>query len=105
MVKEYELPGIKKVHIVLDTSVPDKATPSDLNIFEERVSKAASLAYHLLQKQDYLVGLSVGDEFIRPQRGDNHLHRMLRTLALVEAQHGKRAQSSSPSLDALTVMV
>jgi uncharacterized protein (DUF58 family) len=93
------------VHIVLDTSVPKKATPSDLNRFEERVSKAASLVYHLLQKQDSLVGLSVGDKFIPPQRGDNHLHRMLRTLALVEAQQGKRTRSPSPPLDALTVMV
>ncbi len=105
MVKEYEIPGIKKVHIILDTSVPQKTTPSDLNLFEERVSKAASLAYHLLQKQDCLVGLSVGDEFIPPQRGDSHLHRMLRTLALIEAQRGGRKQSPSPPIDALTVMV
>lgn len=105
MVKEYEMPGMKKVHIILDTSVPKETTPSDLNHFEERVSKAASLAYHLLKKQDCLVGLSVGDEFIPPQRGDNHLHRMLRILALVEAQQGKRTQSPSPPLDALPVML
>ena len=105
MVKEYEMPGIKTVHIVLDTSVTTKATPSDLNLFEERVSKAASLAYHLLKKQDCLVGLSVGDECIPPQRGDSHLHRLLRSLALVEAQQGGRKQPPSPPVNALTVMV
>jgi uncharacterized protein (DUF58 family) len=105
MVKEYERPAIKKVHIVLDTSIPKKATPSDLNFFEERVSKASSLAYHLLKKQDCLVGLSVGDEFIPPQRGDSHLHRMLRALALVEPQQGGQKQLPSPPVDALTVMV
>jgi uncharacterized protein (DUF58 family) len=105
MVKEYERPAIKKVHIVLDTSVPQKTTPSDLNFFEERVSKAASLAYHLLKKQDCLVGLSVGDEFIPPQRGDSHLHRILRALALVDPQQGVRKQPPSPPVDALTVLV
>jgi uncharacterized protein (DUF58 family) len=105
MVKEYEMPGIKKVHIVLNTSVPKKDTPADLTLFEERVSKAASLAYHLLKKQDCLVGLSVGDEFIPPQRGDSHLHRMLRALALVEPQQGGRKQPPPPPVDALTVMV
>ena len=105
MVKEYESPAIKKVHIVLDTSMPKKATDSDLNFFEERVSKAASLAYHLLKKQYCLVGLSVGDEFIPPQSGDSHLHRMLRTLALVGPQQGGQKQPPSPPVDALTVMV
>jgi uncharacterized protein (DUF58 family) len=105
MVKEYEMPGIKKIHIVLDTCVPKKATPSDLSLFEERVSKAASLAYHLLKKQDCLVGLSVGEEIFPPQRDDIHLHRMLRALALVEPQRGGRKNPHSPPVDALTVMV
>ena len=95
----------RKLKIYLDTSVPKKATPSDLNFFEERVSKAASLAYHLLKKQYCLVGLSVGDEFIPPQSGDSHLHRMLRTLALVDPQQGGQKQPPSPPVDALTVMV
>jgi uncharacterized protein (DUF58 family) len=105
MVKEYERPAIKKVHIVLDTSVPQQAAPSDLNFFEERVSKAASLAYYLLKKHDCLVGLSVGDEFIPPQRGDSHLHRMLRALALVDHQQKGQKQPPSPPVDALTIMV
>ncbi len=104
MVKEYEMPGIKKVHIVLDTSVPQKAAPEELNLFEESVSKAASLAYHLLKRQDFLVGLSLGDEVIPPQRGDGHLHRMLRALALVEARRGGK-KPVYPPVDALTVFV
>jgi uncharacterized protein (DUF58 family) len=105
MVKEYEIPALKKVHIILDTTVPKNATPLDLDLFEKRVSKAASLVYHLLQKQDCLVGLSVGNEFIPPQRGDSHLHRMLRTLALIEVQRGVPKQPPSPPIDALTLMV
>jgi len=105
MVKEYERPGTKKVHIVLDTSVPKKATPEDLNLFEQNVSKAASLAYHLLLKQDFLVGLSLGAEVIPPQGGDAHLHRMLRALALVEPRQGERKQPVPPPPDALTIIV
>ena len=105
MVKEYEMPGMKKVHLVLDTFVPTKTTSSELNFFEERVSKAASLAYHLLKTQDCLVGLSVGDEFIPLQRGDSHLHRMLRALALVEPQHVIKKQPPTPPADAVMIMV
>src|SRR4030042_997920 len=105
MVKEFERPAMKKVHIVLDTAVPKEATPSDLNLFEEGVSKAASLAYHLLKKQDFLVGLSLGAEVIPPQGGDSHLHRMLRALALVEPRRGERKQTVSPSADALTIVL
>jgi uncharacterized protein (DUF58 family) len=88
IVKEYERPGAKKVHIVLDTSVPEKPTAQDLELFERRVSQAASLAYHLSMKQDYLVGLSLGAEVIPAQTGDAHLHRMLRALAVVTPRHG-----------------
>jgi uncharacterized protein (DUF58 family) len=105
MVKEYEMPGIKKVHIVLDTSMTRKITPSELNSFEERVSKAASLAYHLLKQQDCFVGLSVGNEFIPPRKGDSHLHRMLRALALVAPQHEIQKQLPSPPPDAVVVRV
>jgi uncharacterized protein (DUF58 family) len=105
MVKEYERPGAKKVHIVLDTSVPKKATPQDLALFEQRVSKAASLAYHLLLKQDFLVGLSLGAEVIPAQGGDAHLHRMLRALALVEPRRGERRQVQALPPDALVIRV
>jgi uncharacterized protein (DUF58 family) len=62
VVKEYERPGARKVHIVLDTALPKEATASDLARFEHRVSMAASLTYHLLQKQDFLVGITIGAE-------------------------------------------
>ena len=105
MVKEYERGGKKKLNIVVDTSVPKEATPEDLDRFEESVSKAASLAYHLLQRPDFLVGLSLGDEVFLPQQGDNHLHRMLRALALVEPKRGERGQPRVPPTDALTINV
>lgn len=105
MVKEYESGGVKKVHIILDTSVPKEAASDDLNRFEVSVSKAASLVYHLLQRPDFLVGLSLGDEVFLPQQGDNHLHRLLRALALVEPQREERRQPASPPTDALTIVV
>jgi uncharacterized protein (DUF58 family) len=105
IVKEYERPGARKVHIVLDTSVPKKATASDLTLFEHRVSKAASLAYHLSMKQDCLVGLTVGAEVIPPQTGDAHLHRMLRALALVAPSHGEHRQPMPTPADALIIAV
>jgi len=103
IVKEYERPGVKKVHIVLDTSVPEKATASDLALFEQRVSRAASLAYHLLMKQDFLVGLTVGAEVIPAQTGDAHLHRILRALALVAPRHGDWRQPVPPPADAMII--
>ena len=105
MVKEYEQAGIKKVHIVLDTSVPKEATLSDLNLFEGSVSKATSLVYHLLKRPDFLVGLSLGDEVFLPQQGDSHLHRMLRALALVEPKRGVRRKPTPTPSDALTIAV
>jgi uncharacterized protein (DUF58 family) len=105
MVKEYERPGTKKVHIVLDTSVPKEATAADLALFEQGVSKAASLAYHLLLKQDFLVGLSLGSEVIPAQGGDAHLHRMLRALALIEPRQGEQQQAAPLPADALAIVV
>lgn len=105
MVKEYESGRKKKLHIVVDTSVPKEAAPEDLNRFEENISKAASLAYHLLQKPDFLVGLSLGDEVFLPQQGNSHLHRMLRALALVQPHRGKRRQAAPPPADARTIVV
>jgi len=105
MVKEYERAGTKKLHVVVDTSVPKEAAPEDLDRFEESVSKAASLAYHLLKRPDYLVGLSLGDEVFLPQQGDSHLHRMLRALALVEPQRGERRQPPSTPADDRTIVV
>lgn len=105
MIKEYERPGAKKVHILFDTSVPKKATPADLALFEHRVSKAASLAYHLLLKQDFLVGLTLGAEVIPAQRGDAHLHRMLRALALVAPRHGDGRQPMPFPANAVTIVL
>jgi uncharacterized protein (DUF58 family) len=105
MVKEYERPDIKKVYIVLDTVVPEKATAADLDLFEQGVSKAASLAYHLLKKQDFMVGLSLGAEVIPPHRGDAHLHRMLRSLALVEPRHREQRQPPPLPTDAKAIVV
>jgi uncharacterized protein (DUF58 family) len=105
MVKEYERPAMKKVYIVLDTAVPQQATPADLDLFEHCVSKAASLAYHLLNKRDFLVGLSLGTEVIPPQRGDSHLHRILRSLALVEPRQGERCQFPPTFADATAIVV
>ena len=105
VVKEYERPCAKKVQIVLDTSVPKKATPADLAVFEQRVSKAASLAYHLSMKHDFLVGLSLGAEVIPAQTGDAHMHRMLRALALVEPWQGEQRKPMPPQADAMTIVV
>jgi uncharacterized protein (DUF58 family) len=105
MVKEYERGGVKKVHIVLDTSLPKAAAPADLNRFEESVSKAGSLVYHLSQRPEFLVGLSLGNEVFLPQQGDSHLHRMLRALALVEPKRGERRQPAPPPSDAMAIVV
>lgn len=104
MVKEYEKAGVKKMHIVLDTSLPEEVSPLDLDEFEACVSKAASLGYHLLKRQDFLVGLSLGDEAIPFQKGDGHLHQILRSLALVEPQRGKKKPLVSPATDSLTIV-
>ena len=103
MVKEYERMGAKKAHIVLDTSLSEEATPSDLDNFEECVSKAASLAYHLLRRRDFLVGLSLGDEFIPCHKGEGHLHHLLRALALVKPRRGAKGQLASPEAGAFTI--
>ncbi len=105
MVKEYESVGMKKVHIVLDRSLPEKSTQSDMDQFEICVSKAASLAYHLLKKQDFLVALSLGDEFIPLNKGEVHLHHLLRSLALVEPDPSGMRQLAPPKTDALTIVV
>jgi uncharacterized protein (DUF58 family) len=85
--------------------VPKEATPADLALFEQGVSKAASLAYHFLLKQDFLVGLSLGDAVIPAQGGDAHLHRMLRALALVEPWQGEHRQAQALPPDALVIVV
>ena len=102
IVKEYERPGAKKVQIYLDTYVPKKATAQEQALFEQRVSRAASLAYHLLLKQDFLVGLTLGAEVIPAQTGDAHLHRLLRALALVTPS-GERRQPVPPPADAMII--
>lgn len=105
MVKEYESAGMKKVHIVLDTSLPEEVTPMYREQFEGCVSKAASLAYHLLKRHDFLVGLSLGDEFIPFDKGEVHLHHILRSLALVGPVPGRIQQGVSPQTGAFTVEV
>jgi len=105
VVKEYERPGAKRVHIVLDTSVPNKTTAADLALFEQRVSRAASLAYHLSMQQDCLVGLTVGAEVIPAHTGDVHLHRMLRALALVAPRQGDWRQPPPSPADTLTIVL
>jgi uncharacterized protein (DUF58 family) len=105
MVKEYERRGMKKVHIYLDAAVTQDPTPADLALFEQRVSKAASLAYHLLKRPDFLVGLSLGDKVILPHQGDSHLHRILRALALIEPRAGERRQPASAPAEAMTIVV
>jgi uncharacterized protein (DUF58 family) len=105
IVKEYERPGAKKVQIYLDTFLPEKATEREQALFEQRVSRAASLAYHLLMKQDFLVGLTLGAEVIPAQTGDAHLHRILRALALVAPSHGERRQPVPSPADAMTIVL
>jgi uncharacterized protein (DUF58 family) len=105
MVKEYERPAMRKVHICLDTAVPQEATQADLNLFEHGVSQAASLAYHLLTRQDVVVGLSLGEEVIPPDRGNGHLHRMLRALAVVEPRRGGQRKPAPAPVDCLTIEV
>jgi uncharacterized protein (DUF58 family) len=104
IVKEYERPGAKKVQICLDTYLPEKATAQEQALFEQRVSKAASLAYHLLLKQDFLVGLTLGAEVIPAQTGDAHLHRLLRALALVTPS-GEQRQPVPSLADAVTIVL
>ena len=104
MVKEYEKVGMKRVHIVLDTSLPEDATSSDIDQFEVCVSKTASLAYYLLRKQDILVGLSLGDNFIPFNKGDKHLHHLLKALALIQPQKSVGGQLSLHEGDAFTIV-
>ena len=105
IVKEFERPAVKRLHIIFDPTVPKQATAADLEFFEHGVSKAASLAYHLLQRHDCLVGLSVDGEVILPERGDNHLHRMLRALALVEPRRGARQHPPYAPPDTVPIVV
>jgi uncharacterized protein (DUF58 family) len=105
IVKEYERPAVKRIQIIFDTAVPKQATAIDLESFEHGVSKAASLAYHLVQSNDCLVGLTVDGEVIPPERGDHHLHRMLRTLALVTPRSGGRQHPPSAPSDAVPITV
>jgi uncharacterized protein (DUF58 family) len=104
MVKEYEKVGMKKVHIVLDTSLPKEESSSDLDQFERCVSKAASLAYYLLKRQDILVGLSLGDKFIRFNKGEQHVHYLLESLALVQPQRSVGRQLIPHKSDSFTVI-
>jgi uncharacterized protein (DUF58 family) len=105
IVKEYERPAAKRIQIILNTSVSKQATAADMEFFEHGVSKAASLAYHLAQNNDCVVGLTVDGDVIPPERGDPHLHRILRTLALVEPRRGGRRHSPPVPLAAVPIVI
>ena len=89
MVKEFLQEEQRKVSILLDTSFPEKLDEYKREDFEEKVSLAASLIFYFIS-HDYSVRLVTSDKEIPFGWGTLHLHKMLRHLALIEADYREK---------------
>lgn len=79
VVREFEREDKKRVSIVLDNAAP----AADAEAFEWAVIFAASLCNHLILR-DYQVQLVTRQGRVPFSTGTSHLHRLLRSLAIVE---------------------
>ncbi|MBI5561830.1 MAG: DUF58 domain-containing protein [Deltaproteobacteria bacterium] len=84
LVKEFERETEKTVTVVFDNYRTEEAA------FEELVDEAASSANRFIER-GYSVGLKTLDGEIKPGAGPDQLHRILRTLALMEPAGQGRA--------------
>lgn len=78
LVREFERESIKKVTIIFDNY-----TPTNEAAFEPVVDEAAATADWFIER-GYAVGMKTLTTEIKPAAGAGQLHRILRTLALIE---------------------
>jgi len=84
MVKEFLQEEQKKISVLLDTGLPHERDNYKRENFEDRVSLAASLLFYFISN-DYSVRLVTSREETSFGWGSLHLHKMLKHLAVVEA--------------------
>jgi uncharacterized protein (DUF58 family) len=84
MTKEFVQEEQKKVSLLLDTAFPENLDNYQRENFEERVSLAASLLFYFIS-HDYFVRMVTSGHAGNFGWGALHLHKMLKQLAMVEA--------------------
>ena len=101
MTKEFEEERRKKIAVILDLSSPSKKMP--LNFYqdvEQAVSLAASYITHFI-KNDLQLQLITPTQRSPFDRGQRHLFRLLRMLALLQPTNGHSRQSLMRSIQQL----
>ncbi len=83
MLREFERHEHRGVMILLDGYMNEREASHEMELFEKAVSFCASLAWHYVH-EGYDVGLRTPAEYLPPGCGEQHLHRIMETLALVE---------------------
>jgi len=83
LIREYAEYASQEISILLDNLLPQ-----DGELFETVVSLAASIARHFIE-QGYLVRLIAAGKTIPFGSGNEHIHSILDTLALIAEQHGE----------------
>jgi len=83
IVRETEQEGKRRVCIVFDNTLQDDSEAA-LEAFENAVNTAASLAWYLC-RSGYSVKLITRDKIVRYGEGSEQMHKILITLALVDA--------------------
>ena len=83
MLREFERHEHRGVMILLDGYVNERETAYETELFEKAVSFCASLAWHYVH-EGYDVGLKTPAKYLPPGCGEQHLHRVMEILALVE---------------------
>ena len=83
MLREFERHEHRGVMILLDGYMSEQEATREIELFEKAVSFCASLAWHYVH-EGYDIGLKTPAEYLPPGCGDQHLHRIMEILALVE---------------------
>jgi len=83
MLREFERHEHRGVMLLLDGYVNEREASYEMELFEKAVSFCASLAWYYLH-EGYDVGLRTPTEHLPPGCGEQHLHKVMEILALVE---------------------
>ncbi|GAK58880.1 hypothetical protein U27_05855 [Candidatus Vecturithrix granuli] len=93
MTREFEEEQKKKVSLILDVSFPSKNTPGTFyQDVEHAITLAASYIMHFI-KQDFQLQLITPVQRTPFDRGQHHLFRLLRILALLQPSNGHSRQN------------
>ena len=91
MLRELEKPGRKALVLVFDTDTAGRDRSRFEELFEEAVKFCASLASRCMD-DGYDVELMMPEQSVGRGSGEGHLHRILRSLALIEPTRDKYEQ-------------